>query len=125
MMYYYMSPESSDDLKEKAKQALKKIIDSCSELKNLEPLLHVAPEKILKHILNQFTKHLKDNKHEMKEFVLTGGLERLQELKTKVSEPLKEKIDEINAYYSDDLVKHYSPEYATQLLNKINNFQSD
>lgn len=125
MLFHYMSPESSDDLKEKAKQALKKIIDACTSLTSLEPLLHVAPEKILKHILNQFTKHLKDSESERKAFVLNGGLQRLQELKQKVSEPSKEKIDEINSYYPDNMVKYYSPEYATQLLNKIETFSQD
>lgn len=125
MLYHYMSPESSDDLKEKSKQALKKIIDACTNLSNLEPLLHVAPEKILKHILNQFTRHLKDNNSELKAFVSNGGLQRLQDLKQRVSEPLREKIDEINSYYPDNIVKYYSPEYATQLLNKIENFNQD
>jgi 3-methyladenine DNA glycosylase AlkD len=125
MLYHYMSPESSDDLKEKSKQALKKIIDACTSLSSLEPLLHVAPEKILKHILSQFTKHLKDNNVELKAFVSNGGLQRLQELKQRVHEPLREKIDEINSYYPDNIVKYYSPEYATQLLNKIENFNQD
>ena len=75
-----MSQESTDDLKDKAKQALKKVINSCVNLSNLEPLLQVAPEKILKHILNQFTKHLKESKAEKKQFVMNGGLQKLQEL---------------------------------------------
>lgn len=125
MLFYYMSPESSDDLKEKSKQALKKIIDSCTSLSSLEPLLHLAPDKILKHLLNQFAKHLKDNKSEYKAFLSSGGLQRLQGLKKDISEPLREKIDEINSYYPDYLVKNFSPEYATQLLNKIENFNQD
>ena len=125
MLYHFMSPESSDDLKDKAKHALKKIIDACTNLSSLEPLLSCSPEKILKHILNQFTKHLKDNMNEKKLFVMNGGLSRLQELKQRVSEPLREKIDEINSYYPDDIVKYYSPEYASQLLSKIENFNSD
>jgi HEAT repeat protein len=119
MLYYYMAPDSSDDLKDKAKQALKKIIDNCSHLSALEPLLQVAPEKILKHILNQYCKHLKNNIAEKRIFVQNGGLQKLQELKSKVSEPLKEKVDEINSYYPDEIVKYYSPDYASNLLQKI------
>ena len=68
---------------------------------------------------------MKDNITEKKQFVMNGGLQRLQELKQRVSEPLREKIDEINSYYPDDIVKYYSPEYATQLLSKIENFNQD
>ena len=121
MLLHYMSQESTDDLKDKAKQALKKIIDSCANLSNLEPLLQVAPEKILKHILNQFVKHLKDNKLEKKQFVMNGGLQKLQELKKKLSDnkPLMEKIEEINSYYPDDIVRYYNPDYNAMLLNKL------
>ena len=76
-------------------------------------------EKILKHILNQFIKHLKDNKAEKKQFVMNGGLQKLQELKKKVTDPLKEKIDEINGYYPEDIVRYYTPEYNAMLLNKL------
>jgi len=125
MLYHYMTPESNDDLKDKAKKALKKIIDNCSNLEYLETLLQVAPEKILKHLLNQYTKFLKVNQGDKKRFVKNGGLQKLQELKSRVSEPLKEKIDEINSYYPDEIVKYYSPDYATQLLSKIENYNPD
>ena len=37
MLYYYMNPNFSDDLKLKAKNVLKKIIDNCCNLSALEP----------------------------------------------------------------------------------------
>ncbi len=119
MLYYYMDPNSTDDLKLKAKNALKKIIDNCSNLSALEPLLHVAPEKILKHILQQYVKNLKGNTTEMRNFAQNGGLQKIQELKSKVNQKLQTLIDEINGYYHDDIVKYYSPDYAADLLNKI------
>jgi HEAT repeat protein len=119
MLFYYKSPDSSTDLKEKAKKALKKIIEQCSHLTALEPLMHAADEKILKHILNQYAKHLKNNLSEKKLFVQNGGLEKLQELKSKVSESLKEKIIMINEYYPADIVQYYSPDYAATLLRKL------
>lgn len=121
MLVYYISPDSTDDLRDKAKKALKKIIDNCSYLTALEPLLMVAKDKILKHILNQYVKHLKNNTNEKKAFVTNGGLQKLQELKPSLSEPLKEKIDEINSYYPEEIVKYYSPDYAAQLMNKLEN----
>ena len=114
-----MDPNSTDDLKLKAKNALKKIIDSCSNLSALEPLLHVAPEKILKHILQQYVKNLKGNTQEMRNFAQNGGLQKIQELKAKVSPKIQSLIADINSYYPADIVKYYSPDYAADLLNKI------
>ena len=119
MLYYYMDPNSSEDLKLKAKNALEKVIDNCSNLSALEPLLHVAPEKILKHILQQYVKNLKGNTQELKNFAQNGGLQKLQELLIKASETIKPLIEEINKYYPPDIVKYYSPDYASELLGKI------
>ena len=99
--------------------ALKKIIDSCSNLSALEPLLHVAPEKILKHILQQYVKNLKGNTQEMRNFAQNGGLQKIQELKAKVGPKIQSLIADINSYYPADIVKYYSPDYAADLLNKI------
>jgi len=126
MLYHYMTPESTEDLKDKAKKALKKIIDNCSHLTALEPLLQVAEEKILKHILTQYTKHLKNNLTEKKIFVQNGGLQKLQELNAKLTnETLKAKIREINEYYPDDIVRYYSPDYAATLLQKIEGHKNE
>jgi hypothetical protein len=85
----------------------------------------VAPEKILKHILNQYIKNLDNNPAERKMFVQNGGLKKLQELKSKVSEPLREKIDSINDKYPPEIIKYYSPDYAASLLQKIDNYSGD
>lgn len=121
LLYYYMDQNSNDDLKEKAKKSLKKIIDSCTNLPALEPLIAVAPEKILKHILNRYVVCLKDNKEAKRNFV-NGGLQKLQEIKVKASGPIQQLISDINSYYDDSIIKYYSPDYATNLLNKIDNY---
>ena len=123
MLYYYMDKESNDDLKEKAKKSLKKIIDACTNLPALEPLIQVAPEKILKHILNRYVICLKDNKEAKRNFV-NGGLQKLQEIKVKASGPIQQLISDINSYYDDAIIKYYSPDYASNLLNKIDNYSS-
>ncbi len=55
----------------------------------------------------------------MRSFAQNGGLQKIQELKSKVNAKLISLIDEINGYYPDDIVKYYSPDYAADLLNKI------
>lgn len=50
--------ESSDDLKKKAKGALKQILKKCSYLQALQPLIKLAPDEILVYVLQQFSKVL-------------------------------------------------------------------
>ena len=100
-----------------------KIIDACKNLPALEPLIPVAPEKILKHILNRYVICLKDNKEAKRNFV-NGGLQKLQEIKVKASGPIQQLISDINSYYDDAIIKYYSPDYASNLLNKIDNYSS-
>ena len=96
---------------------MKKIINNCDNLSALEPLLQVSPDKILKHILNQYIKYLKTNNTELKNFIQNGGLQKLQELrfdeKIKAS-PIRAKllrlINTINSYYPPEIVKYYTPE---------------
>ena len=81
MLYYYQDKKMNDYLRNKAKSSLKKIINNCDNLSALEPLLQVSPDKILKHILNQYIKYLKTNNTELKNFIQNGGLQKLQELR--------------------------------------------
>ena len=77
----------------------------------------------MKHILNQYVICLKDNKEAKRNFV-NGGLQKLQEIKVKASGPIQQLISDINSYYDDAIVKYYSPDYATNLLNKIDNYSA-
>jgi hypothetical protein len=110
MLYHYMNPEASEELKDNAKKALKKIIDNCSHLSALEPLLLVAPEKILKHILNQYIKHLEFNLPEKKTFVQNGGIKKIQKLRSKVSRDMLDLLDTINGFYPANIIKYYADE---------------
>ena len=49
---------SSEDLRKKSKKALKSILSQCTDLKNLLPLITMAPDDILVYILQQFAKTL-------------------------------------------------------------------
>ena len=117
MLYYYQDKKMNDYLRNKAKSSLKKIINNCDNLSALEPLLQVSPDKILKHILNQYIKYLKTNNTELKNFIQNGGLQKLQELRfdEKIRQsPIRGKllslINTINSYYPPEIVKYYTPE---------------
>jgi len=127
MLYYYNAPasESSDDLKTKAKKAMKKIIAECDDLQYLEPLIHTAPDNILKHILIKFEKILRDtaSREYKRKFVEDGGLKKLQEIKVNCSEEIKKTIESINqGFGNDELIKVSSPSYLNEMLSKIDNY---
>lgn len=119
MLFYYMAPNTSTDLKDKAKQALNQIILKCSNLPALEPLLHVASKEILKAVLTQFVTYLKGNQKELGNFARNGGLQKILAMKSKLQEPLFHLVEEIASYYPNDIVQYYSPEYAKHLLDII------
>ena len=84
ILFYYISSESTEDLKKKAKIALKHIIRSCNNLIAMEPLLPVAPKKIKKMILNQYLTCLKTSGNDRKSFLKNGGIPKLMEIKDKI-----------------------------------------
>jgi 3-methyladenine DNA glycosylase AlkD len=121
----YKSDASSQDLKTKAQRALKAVLQKCTHLAALEPLLHEAPEKILKYVVAQFSKVLPNQPAARKSFVQSRGLERIQELRSddKTSK-LAEHIATINSCYPIEIVQYYSPNYSETLLKQLDEFDS-
>ncbi len=77
LLAVFMLPESSKDLKNNAKKALKKIIQMCTYLPALEPLLQLAPNNILTFVCAQFAKVLPQNLEAKKTFVQSGGFAKI------------------------------------------------
>lgn len=113
---------TNDDLQQKAKKALKNILQKCVFLPALEPLLHDAPPNILKHVVAQFSKVLPHDSKARRLFVTSGGLKKIQEIKAEEGTPLSEYINTINNCYPEEIVKYYSPGYSDQLLDRIENY---
>jgi len=116
----FKHPDSSEDLQNKAKKSLKSVIQQCLHLPALEPLLHEAPPNILKYVVQQFVLVLPRDPKAKKSFVVSGGLKKIQEVKADVGTKLHDYIDEISSLYPPDIVQYYSPNYADQLLAKLN-----
>lgn len=120
-----MLPESSKDLKDKAKKALKNIIQMCTHLPALEPLLQLAPNNILTYVCAQFAKVLPQNLEAKRTFVQSGGFQKIQEIQAETASKLNEYITEINRLYPSEIVDYYSPNYADHLIKKIEDFHND
>jgi len=120
----YLDEASSDDLKTKCKRALKCIIEKCTDLQALEPLLAEAPTNIVKYVVQQFAKILPHDVAARRAFVSSGGLQKVQELNTDSGSKLQEYVDSINACYPEEIVKYYSPGYSQALLEKLDQYQA-
>jgi len=118
----YLHQDSSEDLKTKAKRALKSVVQKCTHLPALEPLLQESPPNILKYVVQQFAKVLPHDLQARRSFVQSGGLQKIQEVKAEVGSKLRDYIDEINHLYPPEIVNYYSPNYAETLLKKMDEF---
>jgi len=117
----YLHQDSSEDLQIKAKRALKSVIQKCTHLPALEPLLD-SPPNILKYVVQQFAKVLPNDLEARKAFVQSGSLQKLQEVEAESGSKLKEMVDTINLQYPPEIVQYYSPNYASELLQNLEAF---
>lgn len=104
---------------------MKTVLQKCTYLEALEPLLQDAPANILKYVVHQFAKVLPHNKEARRAFVTSGGLKKVQEIGTSAESgsKLKEYVEAINSCYPEEIVKYYTPHYSQQLLEKLDGYQ--
>nr|CAD7580785.1 unnamed protein product [Timema californicum] len=125
MLQMYLSPDSSEDLKHKCRQTLKMVLQKCTNISALDPLLHEAPPDILKYIVGQFSKILPNDAKARRLFVTTGSLKRVQEIKAEPGSTLMEYITIINCCFPEDIVRYYSPGYPETLLDRVEQYQPE
>lgn len=121
LLAVYQHESSTEDLQEKAKRALKGVIQKCTTLSALEPLLD-APEPIVKYVVQQYAKVLPTDVAARRAFVQSGGLQKIQEAHADVGSKLHDYVQSINELYPPEIVQYYSPNYAESLLKKMDEF---
>jgi len=119
LLAVYLHEASSDDLKTKAKRALKAVIQKCVHLPALEPLLHDAPDNILKVVVTQFAKILPHDVAARRSFVMSGALQKILELQPEPGAQLGDMIRAITECYPKEIIDYYSPSYSKQLLDQL------
>ncbi|XP_008305657.1 sperm-associated antigen 6 isoform X2 [Cynoglossus semilaevis] len=125
LLQLYMDASSSEDLQVKSKKALKGILQKCTDLPTLQPLLYDAPSNILKHVVCQFSKVLPHDSKARRSFVTSGGLAKVQEIKAEPGSRLQEYINTINSCFPEEIVRYYSPGYSEVLLERLEKFEPD
>ncbi|KAK5877450.1 hypothetical protein CesoFtcFv8_024953 [Champsocephalus esox] len=123
LLELYMEASSSEDLQAKSKKALKSILQKCTYLPGLEPLLYDVPSNILKHVVCQFSKVLPHDSKARRLFVTSGGLKKLQEIEAEPGSPLQDHINNINSCFPEEIVRYYSPGYSEVLLERLERYQ--
>jgi len=118
-VYMMQEGQGSTDLKDKSKKALKNIIQMCTHLSSLEPLLILAPNNILTYVTAQFAKVLPQNTEAKKTFIKSGGFQRIQEIDAAPGSKLRENIDAINSHFPEKVVQYYSPGFAENLIQNL------
>ncbi|KAL8274812.1 hypothetical protein Esti_001287 [Eimeria stiedai] len=113
LMTLLLAPDSSEDLKNKAKRAVKSVVQICTHLEALEPLLNDAPPSILKCIVQQFAKVLPNDPKARRTFVQTGALETLLRIReTEAASEVLDSIQSVCTLYPPEVVNYYSPGYS-------------
>ncbi|CAL8311593.1 unnamed protein product [Merluccius merluccius] len=125
LLQLYLDTNSSEDLQVKCKKALKNVLQKCTHLPALEPLLYEAPSNILKHVVCQFSKVLPHDSKARRLFVTSGGLKKMQEIEAEPGSALQEYIIAINNCYPEEIVRYYSPGYSEILLERAEKYQPE
>jgi len=116
----------SHELKENARFALENIIENCTELKYLNPLLDKPEfsgidediyEKILVKIIRRQKEILNENKKERKEFIKDKTLKKIIDLK-KYYKSIKDELMQFNEFYSQEIINYFSEDYEQQIKEK-------
>ncbi|OON19756.1 Armadillo/beta-catenin-like repeat protein, partial [Opisthorchis viverrini] len=119
----FIEPGAPEELKSKSKKALKQIIQKCVDLDAIEPLLTRAPGSILKYAVAQFAKVLPHDPNARRNFVSSGALKKIQELKPDDKETLAEYITAINNCFPEEVVRYYSPGYVETLIERVDQYR--
>lgn len=122
LLHTYLDENNSDDLKLKSKKALQNILQKCTYLNALEPLLHDAPPDILMHVIAQYSKVLPHDARARRLFTTSGGLKKVQAMSAEEGSELAQHIEAVRRCFPDEILKFYSPNYNDTLLDKLDDF---
>ena len=106
----HTNERSSDDLKAKAKRSLKSVIQMCSQLDLLQPLLEKSPPAILKYLFGQYAKLLPDHVEAQQSFEQRGGLRKVQVTAAPAESKLNRHIEAIKGLYPPEVVQRNAPQ---------------
>lgn len=118
LLQTYLKAQEGSDLKAKCRRALRHMIEQAQELCTLATLIPSAPEKVLKRVVAQIAKLLKEHPELKKTFADDGYLSILQGVKTDPDGKLAAAIKEVNALYPDEVVQYFTEGIMEEMLKE-------
>lgn len=122
----YLREDASEDLKLKAKRALKKIITNLTILRYLEPLLPITDKRIMKYIMKEFISKIPNDSEYKKEFAKRNGLMELKKCRDRMDDTLSAEIMKfIEQNWGTDAARIYSKDYKKYIENELDKLIGD
>lgn len=110
--------EASEDLKNKSKRALRAILQHCTHLAAMQPLLPLAPPPVLRSMLQQFARVVPDDPNQRRQLVSGGGLKVILAL-DRADPVVAELVDQICDNYPPEVVEYCAPDFHKTLAERI------
>ncbi len=79
---------------------------------------------MLENVVGQFAKILPSDPKARRQFVTSGGLKKVQEIRAEPGTELGDAIKAINECFPEEIVRYYSPGYSDALLQKLDESSS-
>jgi HEAT repeat protein len=112
------------DLKEKTKRALTFIIEKCTEIDALQPLIEPAQDAVQEAVLEQISKLLPKNPKARVPFFTSGGFRSVQNIRAEPGTKIREYIDAINECFPEHAAKFCAPTAEEAILQEIQSFDA-
>lgn len=114
----YNEVQDDPDIQMRMKRSLKLIIERCTEIEYLRPLIDVAPEPVLKPILEQIAKLILKNTEAKKYLFNSDGLKAIMAIEADQTSKIREHIENIAAAYPPNAVRFCSPNITETLAQE-------
>jgi hypothetical protein len=115
-----VNTKAGEDLRNKARRALKAVVAKLTFLPALDSLMQrPISEGVMRIVLEQLGKVLATDVSGRASLVSSGGLAKLQEIAEQPGSRLKDLVALVNSHFPEEIVKYNSPSYSQQLLQKL------
>jgi len=118
----FLHLNTSDDTKDRAREAFKAIVSNVTDTSRLEPILRACPPRLLKYVIRQFAKVLPNDAEGRKHFVTSGSLQHIQSIKAETDEKLSSAIQDLKSVFPPEVVSYFSPTYSEEIMRKLDDF---
>jgi hypothetical protein len=119
----HTNPAGGEEMKSKTKRALKYLIQKCTSLRVIEPLIAPAPLTIQKYLIAQTVKLLRITARDLTGFIKSGAFRAVQCIEAPAGTQLRRNIETINSLFSEATTQYYRPQHQAEIIQEIEETQ--